>query len=120
MNQQKDKLEIGESSESSEKAEELIIIDDEDIEYKYIDTALDAASSMPVDGTLEVIFEFVYDQMTLKHPEIAWGVEVLTDYNPDTSFMLTSADTSQFLDFEHNNIRFTVFALKDKRDEKKY
>jgi len=55
-----------------------------------------------------------------KHPEIAWGVKVDTDYNSVTSFMWRSDQTSQSLKFDLNGIVFSVFAFKDKRDEQKF
>ena len=100
MQQPQDKLEIGKSSQKEEELEIWI----DNIDPKYKETALDAARRMPVEGTLKVRSEFVWKYMTMKHPEIAWGVIVDTVINLDTTFMWYSDHKSQLLCFKLNNI----------------
>ena len=52
---------MSQDTQSPQKAENLNIWDDDDIDTKYEETALDAARSMPVEGTVEVSSGFVWD-----------------------------------------------------------
>ncbi len=102
----------------------LIKVTNEKKSLDYKTTALNIASNVLLNWTIEEQCSYIWNRMKKSHSEITWGCIILKNQIgqawSEFSSMSYSTHTSQFLSFFiGDSLLCTLMALKSKKDEKR-